>query len=103
MKLIHFEWAGYILLIFRKIQNRSNDAIYILDIKYVILFSSSSFKNQPEPGLDNTPIVPKFKSFDELLEEKLQLENEQPKTPDLEFEFAANPTSGSDSPKPFLR
>jgi hypothetical protein len=47
--------------------------------------------------------VPKFKSFEELLEEKLQLENEQPKTPDLEFEFAANPRSGSDSPKPFLR
>ena len=47
--------------------------------------------------------MPKFKSFDELLEEKLQLENEQPKTPDLEFEFAANPKSGSDSPKPFLR
>ena len=74
---------------------------WILNIFF--FFSSSSFKNQPEPGLDNTPIVPKFKSFEELLEEKLQIENEQPKTPDLEFEFAANPTSGSDSPKPFLR
>ena len=40
---------------------------------------------------------------EELLEEKLQLENEQPKTPDLEFEFAANPRSGSDSPKQFFK
>ena len=47
--------------------------------------------------------MPKFKSFDELLEEKLQLENEQPKTPGLEFEFAANPKSRSDSTKPFLK
>ena len=75
--------------------------LYWLQNNYYVY--SSSFKNQPEPGLDNTPIVPKFKSFEELLEEKLQLENEQPKTPDLEFEFAANPRSGSDSPKPFLR
>ena len=59
-------------------------------------------KNNPEPDLDETPIVSKFKSFEEMLEEKLVLDhNDKQKSPELEF--AANPKSGSNSPKPFLR
>ena len=73
----------------------------ILSIDSYFCGSSSSMRDHPEPDVDDTPIVPKFKSFEEMLEEKLVLDQDQPKTPDLEF--AATPKSGSNSPKPFLR
>ena len=71
-------------------------------MKYLLrLILSSSMKNNPDPGLDETPIGPKFKSFEEMLEEKLVLDNDEQRTP--EPKFASNPKSGSNSPKPFLR
>ena len=73
----------------------------ILSIDSYFCVSSSSMQDHPEPDVDDTPIVPKFKSFEEMLEEKLVLDRDQPKTPDLEF--AATPKSGSNSPKPYLR